>query len=70
MSGALTFLFVFVDVGAGLLPEQISCDGWSIGYDARFDKKLRLQQCLLFARFDEHSNLYAHPRECVASLII
>ncbi|KAL7417323.1 copper amine oxidase [Mrakia frigida] len=45
----------------GLLPEQISCDGWSIGYDARFDKKLRLQQCLLFARFDEHSNLYAHP---------
>lgn len=51
----------------GLLPEQISCDGWSIGYDTRFDKRLRLQQCLLFARFSEHSNLYAHPRSSSSS---
>ena len=45
----------------GIEPEQIYADGWSIGWDARWPGK-RLQQALLFARFDgPHSNLYAHP---------
>lgn len=46
---------------AGIEPHQIFADGWSIGYDDRFPKSLRLQQALLFARFSQHENLYAHP---------
>lgn len=30
-------------------------------YDERFPQSKRLQQCLLYARFAPHSNLYAHP---------
>lgn len=30
-------------------------------YDERFPQSKRLQQCLLFARFVPHSNLYSHP---------
>ncbi|KAF8530017.1 copper amine oxidase [Hysterangium stoloniferum] len=45
----------------GLKPEQIYADGWSIGWDARFPKHVRLQQAIMFARFSEHGNLYAHP---------
>lgn len=45
----------------GVLPEQIFCDGWSIGYDERYPQKKRIQQALIFARFSEHDNLYAHP---------
>ncbi|KAG8834242.1 hypothetical protein FRC17_009318 [Serendipita sp. 399] len=45
----------------GVTPEQLHADGWSIGYDDRFPAKKRLQQCLLFARYGEHENLYAHP---------
>lgn len=46
---------------SGITPEQIHCDGWSIGFDDRFPKSVRLQQALLFARFSQHENLYAHP---------
>lgn len=46
---------------AGIEPHQIFADGWSIGYDDRFPTSLRLQQALLFARFSQHENLYAHP---------
>ncbi|KAH9984351.1 copper amine oxidase [Russula vinacea] len=45
----------------GIEPHQIFADGWSIGYDDRFPTSLRLQQALLFARFSQHENLYAHP---------
>jgi primary-amine oxidase len=45
----------------GVTASQIHADGWSIGYDDRFGKKTRLQQCLVFARFGPHENLYAHP---------
>lgn len=45
----------------GVTPEQLHADGWSIGYDDRFDLGRRLQQCLLFARYEPHENLYAHP---------
>lgn len=43
----------------GIEPHQLYADGWSIGYDDRFDKNLRVQQCLMYARFSEHENLYA-----------
>ncbi|KAN0063373.1 peroxisomal copper amine oxidase [Thecaphora frezii] len=46
----------------GVKPEQIFADGWSIGWDKRFGEK-RVQQCLLYARFGEHDNLYAHPMD-------
>ncbi|KAF8167322.1 copper amine oxidase [Crassisporium funariophilum] len=49
----------------GVLPEQIYCDGWSIGYDERFPQKRRVQQALMFARFSEHDNLYAHPMDFI-----
>ncbi|KAF8808159.1 peroxisomal copper amine oxidase [Phlegmacium glaucopus] len=49
----------------GVLPEQIFCDGWSIGYDERFPQQRRVQQALMFARFSEHDNLYAHPLDFV-----
>ncbi|KDN44702.1 hypothetical protein K437DRAFT_256938 [Tilletiaria anomala UBC 951] len=47
----------------GVAPEQIYADGWSIGWDERWPGR-RLQQALLFARFDgPHENLYAHPMD-------
>ncbi|KAK0500956.1 copper amine oxidase [Armillaria luteobubalina] len=49
----------------GVLPEQIVCDGWSIGYDDRFPQKRRIQQALIFARLSEHENLYAHPLDFI-----
>lgn len=49
----------------GIEPHQIFADGWSIGYDDRFPTSLRLQQALLFARFSEHENLYAHPLDFI-----
>ncbi|EIW87176.1 peroxisomal copper amine oxidase [Coniophora puteana RWD-64-598 SS2] len=49
----------------GIRPDQLCADGWAIGYDARFPEHLRLQQALLFARLDEHENLYAHPLDFV-----
>ncbi|KAE9395556.1 peroxisomal copper amine oxidase [Gymnopus androsaceus JB14] len=49
----------------GVLPDQIFCDGWSIGYDERFPQKRRVQQALIFARFSEHDNLYAHPMDFI-----
>jgi len=52
----------------GILPEQIFCDGWSIGYDERFPKGTRMQQALLFARFSQHENLYAHPLDFIPVL--
>lgn len=45
----------------GVTASQIRADGWSIGYDDRFEKKRRLQQCMVFACFGPHENLYAHP---------
>lgn len=45
----------------GLTPDQVCADGWSIGYDERWPQTKRLQQCLLYARFAPHSNLYSHP---------
>ncbi|KAF7350979.1 Amine oxidase [Mycena sanguinolenta] len=50
----------------GVTPEQIHCEGWSIGYDERFPHTNRLQQGLLFARFSRHDNLYAHPMDFIA----
>ncbi|KAF9055822.1 peroxisomal copper amine oxidase [Panaeolus papilionaceus] len=50
---------------AGLEPEQIYCDGWAIGYDERFPQAQRVQQALMFARFSEHDNIYAHPLDFV-----
>ncbi|KAN0100146.1 Copper amine oxidase, enzyme domain containing protein [Tylopilus felleus] len=49
----------------GIEPHQIYADGWAIGYDDRFPKHQRLQQALLFARFSEHENLYAHPLDFI-----
>lgn len=51
----------------GVTPDQIFCDGWSIGYDDRFDQKRRVQQALVYARLggEEHDNLYAHPMDFV-----
>ncbi|KAJ6631458.1 copper amine oxidase [Mycena sp. CBHHK59/15] len=48
----------------GVLPEQIHCDGWAIGYDDRFPPNKRIQQGFLYARFSRHDNLYAHPMAC------
>ncbi|KAF8910178.1 peroxisomal copper amine oxidase [Gymnopilus junonius] len=48
-----------------VLPHQIVCDGWSIGYDDRFPQKRRVQQALMYARFSEHDNLYAHPLDFI-----
>lgn len=49
----------------GLKPEQIYADGWSIGYDERFPKSTRVQQALMFGRYSEHENLYAHPLDFI-----
>ncbi|KAI6164518.1 copper amine oxidase [Pisolithus thermaeus] len=49
----------------GVEPHQIFADGWAIGWDDRFPKGQRLQQALLFARFSQHDNLYAHPLDFI-----
>ncbi|KAL0951982.1 hypothetical protein HGRIS_008635 [Hohenbuehelia grisea] len=49
----------------GVKPEQIFCDGWSIGFDERFPQSKRVQQGLVFARFSAHDNLYAHPMDFI-----
>ncbi|KAJ2933135.1 hypothetical protein H1R20_g3948, partial [Candolleomyces eurysporus] len=49
----------------GIEPDQIACDGWSIGYDARFPQSQRVQQAFVYARFSEHENLYAHPLDFI-----
>ncbi|SJL15663.1 related to peroxisomal amine oxidase (copper-containing) [Armillaria ostoyae] len=49
----------------GVLPEQIFCDGWAIGYDDRFPHTRRVQQAFVFARYSEHENLYAHPLDFI-----
>ncbi|KAH8835989.1 copper amine oxidase [Flagelloscypha sp. PMI_526] len=49
----------------GIEPDQIYCDGWSIGYDERFPKTRRVQQGFCFARFSKHDNLYAHPLDFI-----
>uniref|UniRef100_A0A0W0FKR5 Amine oxidase n=1 Tax=Moniliophthora roreri TaxID=221103 RepID=A0A0W0FKR5_MONRR len=49
----------------GVEPDQIFCDGWSIGYDDRFPHTRRIQQALVFARFSRHDNLYAHPMDFI-----
>ncbi|KAK7464255.1 peroxisomal copper amine oxidase [Stygiomarasmius scandens] len=49
----------------GVKPHEIYCDGWSIGFDDRFPQARRVQQGLVFARFSEHDNLYAHPMDFV-----
>ena len=52
----------------GLTAENISCDGWSIGYDERFPANKRVQQALMFARLGPHENMYAHPLDFVPVL--
>ncbi|KZT01994.1 peroxisomal copper amine oxidase [Laetiporus sulphureus 93-53] len=49
----------------GVTADQLYCDGWAIGYDERFPKKARIQQALMFARYGQHENLYAHPLDFV-----
>ncbi|KAJ1307241.1 hypothetical protein OPQ81_001354 [Rhizoctonia solani] len=49
----------------GVAPDQIYADGWSLGYDDRFPEKLRLQQCLMYARFGKDGNIYAHPLDFI-----
>ncbi|EEB93993.1 hypothetical protein MPER_07277, partial [Moniliophthora perniciosa FA553] len=49
----------------GVEPDQIFCDGWSIGYDERFPHTRRIQQALVFARFSRNDNLYAHPMDFI-----
>ncbi|THH31254.1 hypothetical protein EUX98_g2908 [Antrodiella citrinella] len=49
----------------GVEPHQIFADGWALGYDERFPKKQRIQQAIVFARYSEHDNLYAHPLDFV-----
>lgn len=44
----------------GVTKEQIMCDCWSIGYEHRFGKGLRLQQAFIYARLGENEHLYAH----------
>lgn len=45
----------------GVTPEQIHCDGWSIGWDPERFPGRRLQQCVCFARYDKDQNMYGHP---------
>ncbi|KAG8954280.1 hypothetical protein FRC04_000505 [Tulasnella sp. 424] len=49
----------------GVSPEQLCADGWSIGWDDRWPKEKRIQQCLLYARYGSHENLYAHPLDFI-----
>ncbi|SCV69173.1 BQ2448_2193 [Microbotryum intermedium] len=45
----------------GVSKEQIMCDCWSIGYEHRFGKGVRLQQAFVYARLGADEHLYAHP---------
>ncbi|BGP19494.1 hypothetical protein JCM10213_006314 [Rhodosporidiobolus nylandii] len=45
----------------GISKEQIMCDAWSVGYEARFGSAKRLQQAFIYARLGDHDHLYAHP---------
>ena len=54
-------------VRLGVKPEQLHADGWAIGFDDRFPSNIRVQQALLFARWDRHENLYAHPMVCLTA---
>ncbi|SCZ97604.1 BZ3500_MvSof-1268-A1-R1_Chr4-3g07289 [Microbotryum saponariae] len=45
----------------GVKKEQIMCDCWSIGYEHRFGKGVRLQQAFVYARLGADEHLYAHP---------
>ncbi|TCD61981.1 hypothetical protein EIP91_007645 [Steccherinum ochraceum] len=49
----------------GVESHQLFADGWAVGYDDRFPKKNRIQQAIIFARYSEHDNLYAHPLDFV-----
>ncbi|KAK0550633.1 peroxisomal copper amine oxidase [Tilletia horrida] len=42
-------------------PKHVYADGWSIGWDTRFGRSRRIQQCLLFVREHKDANLYASP---------
>ncbi|KAL9937810.1 hypothetical protein V8E36_003355 [Tilletia maclaganii] len=44
----------------GIKPEHVYAEGWSIGWDTRFGRSRRVQQCLLFVREHKDANLYAH----------
>ena len=44
----------------GISKEQILADCWSIGYEHRFGKGLRLQQAFVYARLGENEHLYCH----------
>lgn len=57
--------FIYPPFHVGVAPDQIYADGWSVGYDDRFPEKLRLQQCLMFARFGKDENIYAHPLDFI-----
>ncbi|KAH9808730.1 copper amine oxidase [Melampsora americana] len=54
----------------GVSPDQIACDGWAIGFDPElsFASPGRFQQCLMYARPEPHSNIYAHPLDFVPVL--
>jgi primary-amine oxidase len=66
----LSFYLSLLISSSGIKPDQIFCDGWSIGYDARFPERRRIQQALVFARFSQHDNLYAHPMVSLFAYII
>ncbi|KAK0541491.1 peroxisomal copper amine oxidase [Tilletia horrida] len=51
------------DVGVKI--ENVYADGWSIGWDTRFGRARRVQQCLLFVREHKDANLYAHPLDII-----
>ncbi len=48
MARSLSFIQTVADTNvAGVKPEQMYCDGWSIGIDQRFPQSQRLQQCIV-----------------------
>ncbi|EJU05051.1 hypothetical protein DACRYDRAFT_76109 [Dacryopinax primogenitus] len=47
----------------GVTPDQLHADGWALGWDDRWPTKTRVQQCLLYARYGEHENIYCHPMD-------
>lgn len=58
---------VKVAADVGVTPEQLYCDGWSIGWDSRFPGR-RLQQCICYARYGKDEHLYAHPLDFIPVL--
>ncbi|KAG8888609.1 hypothetical protein FRB99_004096 [Tulasnella sp. 403] len=50
-----------LELAAKVEPDQLCADGWSVGCDERWPNSMRLQQCIMYARFVPDSNLYAHP---------